>query len=81
MAHSDVIRASAIATEEIRKTYEAGGPIHGLHSRADIGILLAEIDALHVELLRAEKREIALRGDLNAIAQTALRASQSWRDA
>lgn len=77
---ASVIRASAIATEEIRKVYNAGGPIHGLHSRADVGVLLAEIDALHVELLRAEKREMALRSDLNGIAQTALRASQSWRD-
>lgn len=35
------IRGTTLAAEEIRKVYEAGGPIHGLHSRADIGVLLS----------------------------------------
>lgn len=76
MAQSDAIRASAIATEEIRAAYAAEKHL----DRVAVGMLLVEIDALHVELLRAEKREMALRSDLNGIAQTALRASQSWRD-
>lgn len=43
------IRATTLAAEELRKVYEAGGPILGLHSRADIGVLLAEITALHAD--------------------------------
>jgi hypothetical protein len=45
-----MIRASTLATEEIRKVYDADGPIHGLFGRADVGMLLAEIDALRREL-------------------------------
>lgn len=50
------IRATTLATEELRKVHEAGGPIHGLRSRADIGVLLAEITALRAEIVTWERR-------------------------
>lgn len=53
---SMMIRATTLATEELRKVYEAGGPIHGLHSRADIGVLLAEITALRADIATWEQR-------------------------
>lgn len=39
------------AVDKIRDVYESGSPITGLHGRADIGVLLREIDRLQ-ELLR-----------------------------
>lgn len=38
---------------EIREVYRSGGPILGLHSRADIGVLLAEIDLLQTAFTKA----------------------------
>ncbi len=42
------------AVSKIRETYESGGPVLGLHSRADVGVLLREIARLEEKLRRQE---------------------------
>lgn len=55
----DVMRSSPAETDaatmqtavsKIRETYESGGPVLGLHSRADVGVLLREIARLEETL-------------------------------
>lgn len=61
-----MIRNTTLAVEEIRKTYENGS---ALYYRAQVGMLLAEIDALRSELRSGLSAEIdALRSELRSEA-------------
>lgn len=76
-----MIRGTTIAVEEIRKNYEAGAPIHGLHSRAEIGVMLAEIDALREELEAAQEWQSKVIADRDAVVVHMVKRAEEVRDA
>lgn len=75
-----VIRGTTIATEEIRKSYEAG-PVLGTHSRAEVGVLLAEIDALRAELGAAQEWQSKVIADRDAVVTHMVKRAEEVRDA
>lgn len=75
-----VIRGTTIATEEIRKSYEAG-PSHGAHSHAEVGVLLAEIDALREELEAAQEWQSKVIADRDAVVVHMVKRAEEVRDA